>query len=184
MSEFDDSIFEKSKELCKSHRNLLNVTKERLKRVLAVTPFLDDITTDVTNYQIADEIAILTGESIKIYVKREPYRKLKVIVPARHTTIAQLKSAIQRSFSASQRRQRRHHQSSSRAECRQRSGFGETISWKYIWRTYYLQFNGTPITDDTKTIKNYDILNKSVLNFVKCIKVTKKLKKNQTKSIE
>lgn len=41
------------------------------------------------------------------------------------------------------------------------------ISWRYIWRTYYLDYHGVRLTDDNKLLDNYGIGNKSVLKFVK-----------------
>lgn len=41
------------------------------------------------------------------------------------------------------------------------------ISWRYIWRTYLLDFHGTRLTDDNQLVNAYGIGNKSVLKFVK-----------------
>lgn len=47
------------------------------------------------------------------------------------------------------------------------------ISWRYIWRTYFLEFNGIILDDDNQLLSHYNIRNKSVLGFVKR---TKKLR--------
>lgn len=53
------------------------------------------------------------------------------------------------------------------------------ISWRYIWRTYFLEFDGSLLDDDTKLLSNYGIRNKSVLNFVKKAKIMRKVKKQK-----
>lgn len=176
-------------ELSKSHQRLRTETRERLTRLLAATPLLRDLNCDVTPEEIAAEIATVHGESIKVYVIREPYQQLKIIVP-RNGTVRDLKAAIRRSFTALQhhREQTKNHsstdplvQSSSQSNERRLRHTDEpiaaNISWKYIWRTYYLQSDSGPITDDTKTLLHYDICNKSILKFVKKIKIDRRLEK-------
>lgn len=41
------------------------------------------------------------------------------------------------------------------------------ISWRYIWRTYYLEYDGEPLTDDSQLLSHYGVRNKSNLRFIK-----------------
>lgn len=190
-SKNDEAIdFVACSELSKNHQHLRNETRERLKNLLAKTSTLRDLNCDITPDEIAAEIAIIHGESIKVYVKREPYQQLKVIVP-KNGTVRDLKAAIRRSFQAYQNRLRikcesnDSQKSSHSNERRQHSHepIEPNISWKYIWRTYYLQSDtdSTVLNDDDKTLSEYDILNKTVLKFVKKIKIdrrTQQMKKS------
>lgn len=173
--------FEASSELLKNHQHLRNITRERLQHLLAKTPALCDLSYDVTPEEIAAEIAIVNGDSIKVYVTREPYKELKVIVP-KNSTVRDLKAAIRRTFTALRNRQRNTQSESIDSNERQHSG--ETIpniSWKYIWRTYYLQNDTDALIDDEKTLRDYDIRNKTVLNFVKKIKIDRRMQRNKLK---
>lgn len=182
MSKTDDFDVKQSEQLCEIHRNLRNKTKERLKFLFEATPLLRDLNCDVTHDEISAEIAIVKGESIKIYVKREPYQRLKVIVP-RLCKISELKLAIQRSFNALQRRLRQlraNDGTASSKEKRRSKSSSEpiaTISWKYIWQTYYLRHNGNALINNEKTLNDYDIRNKDILDFVKKIKIDRKTKR-------
>lgn len=175
-------------ELSKNHQHLRNETRKRLKHLFAVTSSLRDLHCDITPEEIAAEIAIINGDSIKVYVTREPYQQLKVIVP-KNATIHHLKVAIRRAFMAQQNRQRTMRseivdgKKSSQSE-RRYSGepIVSNISWKYIWRTYFLQSDTETLTDDEKTLRDYDICNKSVLRFVKKIKIDRKLNIIRTKT--
>lgn len=52
------------------------------------------------------------------------------------------------------------------------------ISWQYIWRTYYLEYDGEPLTDDKQLLSHYGVRNKSNLRFVKKIKhIRRQIKK-------
>lgn len=168
-------------QLCENHRNLRNSTKERLQSILDATPLLRDFSGDVTHDEIAAEISIIKGDAIKIYVTREPYQRLKVIV-SRTNTIIELKSAIKRSFNALQNRLRlksAKDESSSKRSSKRNEPIA-SISWKYIWRTYYLRHNGrAALINNEKTLADYDIRNKDILDFVKKIKIDRKVQRKR-----
>lgn len=178
----DGSIdFKTSEQLCEIHRNLRNQTKERLQSILDATPLLRDFNGDVTHDEIDAEISIVKGDSIKIYVTREPYQRLKVIV-SRTNTIIELKLAIKRSFNALQNRLRLRSakdESSSKRSSKRNDEPIANISWKYIWRTYYLRHNGIALTNDDKTLAEYEIHNKDILDFVKKVKIDRKTQRKR-----
>lgn len=74
-------------------------------------------------------------------------------IPQRNSTVLDLKKAIQRSFTLKQQRQR----------------IKTKISWKHIWKTYYLQNidTGRVMKDDKRNVADYDIVNKSQVRFIK-----------------
>lgn len=114
---------------------------------------------------------------------RTKYNKLKKKVPETHTTVLDLKRAIKRNYELNQRRlanrmqrssdnndkplKKRHRHSSSDVD-----GHRTTrISWRYIWRKYYLEYDGEPLSDDRQLLKDYGIRNKSSLKFVDKVKL-------------
>lgn len=106
MSEKTDSLnFDTNADLCEAHEKLQTNTVDALKRIFAQSSVLRDIAYDVTPEEIRSQIAIVNGDSIVVYVKRDPYPKFKVIVPAdRRTTVTALKQSIQRNHTLQQRR--------------------------------------------------------------------------------
>lgn len=180
MNTADAADFEASSELSKNHQHLRNETRKRLQNLLAATPALRDISCDVTPEEIAAEISIVNGASIKVYVTREPYQQLQVIVP-KNSTVRDLKVAIRRSFISLQNQMRiseTNHDSKSN-EWRKTGETKPHISWKYIWRTYYLQNGTDALIDDEQTLRDYDIHNKTVLNFVKKIKIDRRMQRHK-----
>lgn len=167
--------FQTTRELLKNHQHLRNETRHRLKHLLAEIPSLRDISCDVTPDEIAAEIAIINGESIKVYLTREPYQQLKVIVP-RNGSVRDLKVAIRRSFIALQR-QRANQSEANDSETPSDEPIQKNISWKYIWRTHYLQSDTDVLVDDERTLREYNIRNKTVLKFVKKIRINRKMQK-------
>lgn len=175
-------------QLAAYHRNLCNITKDRLRSILAQTPLLRDISCDVTHDELAAEIAYINGASIKIYVQRKPYQELKVIV-ARQCKVSELKAAVRRTFEVYQRKQAKNacddkHKSKHATERQRHRGdhiavHTAKISWKYIWRTYYLCHNGMALSDNAKLLSDYGVRSKDVLDFVKKIKIDRKTRTNK-----
>lgn len=62
-----------------------------------------------------------------------------------------LKKAIQRTFNLKQ----------------QRLKSKTKISWRYVWRTYHLQYDVHAMKDDKELVANYGVRNKSEIRFVK-----------------
>lgn len=183
-----ESNFEASCELSKYHQHLRNETRERLKNLFTKTPALRDLNYDVTVDEIVAEIAIVNGESIKVYLTREPYEKLKVIVP-KNSTVRDLKAAIRRTFTAHRNRQRSQRctnestvTSKQPFERQNSAEIIPNISWKYIWRTYYLQ-NDTDdvLINDEQMLSEYNVRNKCILKFVKKIKIDRRMQRNKLK---
>lgn len=178
------SDFQASSKLSKNPQHLRNETRERLKNLFAKTSTLRDLSYDVTPEEIAAEIAILNGESIKVYVTRDPYQQLKVIVP-KNSNVRDLKAAIRRTFTALRNRQRTTDTIDANfSKQSNRRNSNETIpniSWKYIWRTYYLQHDTQVLQNDEKSLRDYGVRNKTVLNFVKKVKIDRRMQQNQLK---
>lgn len=198
-------------DLSEVHRKLQTNTVDALKRIFVQSAVLRDIAYDVTSEEIRSQIAIVNGDSIAVYVRRDPYPKFKVIVPAdRRTTVATLKQAIQRNHTLQQRR-RMQRQKNATHENKPRQAVSTSatvtsssetsstsahhhrgrddnddnetirtkISWKYIWRTYHLECDGTIMREDRQPLVDYGIRNKTVLNFVKKSKADKKMRKKK-----
>lgn len=83
------------------------------------------------------------------------------MIPQQNTTVLDLKKAIKRSFLLKQQRQKSKTK----------------ISWKYIWKTFWLQntANGKVLKNDKELVSNYDVINRTELRFVKRLSKSKTL---------
>ncbi|XP_047544745.1 U11/U12 small nuclear ribonucleoprotein 25 kDa protein [Vanessa atalanta] len=143
-----DQIAEVAKTL--SHDDLLEVSKSSLQTILSSDSLLSDLPPDIILEEIQSLIAVEHGQSITIYISRENEHPLKVIVP-QNTTVRDLKKAISRHFQLHQNR----------------IGNKVKISWKYIWKTYNINFDSLILDDDNSCIANYGVTNKVTLAFKK-----------------
>lgn len=136
-----------------SHEDLLEITQSSIKRLIASDPILSDLPVDVTPEEVLAQIAVIQGQSITVTILRYSESPLNVVIPQQNTTVLDLKKAIKRSFTLKQQRQKSKTK----------------VSWKYVWKTFWLQniANGKVLKNDKELVSQYGIVNKSELRFVK-----------------
>ncbi|CAK1602718.1 unnamed protein product [Parnassius mnemosyne] len=133
-----------------SHDELLEITQSSLCTLLNCDSLLCDLPSDIIIEEILSQIAVEHGQSIAIFISREEEPALKVIVPQK-ATVWDLKKAIARHFEIHQKR----------------TGSKVKISWKYIWKTYDLNFDGIILDNNNSLIEDYGVTNKITLTFKK-----------------
>ncbi|CAG4976173.1 unnamed protein product [Parnassius apollo] len=133
-----------------SHDELLEITQSSLCTLLNCDSVLSDLPSDIIIEEILSQIAVEHGQSISIFISREEEPALKVIVPQK-ATVWDLKKAIARHFEIHQKR----------------TGIKVKISWKYIWKTYDLNFDGIILDNNNSFIEDYGVTNKVTLSFKK-----------------
>lgn len=74
-----------------------------------------------------------------------------------NASVRDLKKAIARHFEIHQKR----------------TGNKVKISWKYIWRTYDLEFDSIVLDDDSSSIDLYGVTNRVIITFKKKLKKKK-----------
>ncbi|CAH0549615.1 unnamed protein product [Brassicogethes aeneus] len=136
-----------------THEDLLEISQSSLKRLITTDTLLRDLPVDVTVEEVTSQIALLQGQSITVTVYRYSESSLNVVIPQQGATVLDLRRAIQRCYTLKQQRQRSKTK----------------ISWKYIWKTYYLQNVDTRqvLRDHKKYVSDYGVQNRSVVRFVK-----------------
>lgn len=144
------------------HIELTKLTNRRLQDLLQNDSYLADIPPDITSEECKNLIALAYGQSLSIILDRGSHNpQMKIIVPL-GATVAKVKKAIQTQFVANHLR----------------TIAGKTrIQWKYIWRTYLLEFDGERLEDDRKSLEEIGIRHESVLKFVK----RRRVKNNERK---
>ena len=88
-----------------------------------------------------------------VKVRRADNEVYPVIV-AQDMSVRDFKKAIKRHVELKQRRE----------------GGIPHISWKYVWRTYWLVFNGVKLKDDNKLLRDYNIHNRDKVCFIPQLK--------------
>lgn len=149
MSEGNKTLEEEIRNL--SHDDLCEITQSSLRRLIAADKLLQDLPGDVTTEEVVAQVAVAQGQSITVTILRNIDTPLSVVIPQQGTTVLDLKKAIRRCFTLRQ----------------QRTKSKTKISWKYVWRTYYLKHDGAVLTDDSKLVDFYGVQNKSELSFTK-----------------
>lgn len=119
-------------------------------------PLLSDLPPDITAEEIKSLIALENGQAISLTVKRFDEQSYSVIVNQK-ANVSDLKHAIKRSFELLSQRSNE-------------TKIISKISWKYVWKTFWLSCQGRKLKDDKKLLQDYGITNLDVINFVKRLK--------------
>ncbi|XP_037545075.1 U11/U12 small nuclear ribonucleoprotein 25 kDa protein [Nematolebias whitei] len=131
------------------HSEILDIFEEGLAR-LVQDPLLCDLPIQVTLEEVNSQIALEYGQAMTVNVVKANSEIMPIVV-VQNATVLDLKKAICRFMELKQ----------------QREGGIKHISWKYIWRTYHLIFQGEKLEDDTMRLKNYGIRNRDEVTFMK-----------------
>ncbi|XP_078713203.1 U11/U12 small nuclear ribonucleoprotein 25 kDa protein [Lampetra fluviatilis] len=135
-----------------SHTQFLDVFQEGMARILQ-DPLLCDLPVGVTLEEIRSQIALEHGRAMTVRVVREDGDVLPVVVQ-QDASVLDLKKAL-----------RRHMQLKMERESRTR-----LVSWRYVWRTYHMVFEGHQLLDDSKLLKDYGIRNRDEVTFGKTLR--------------
>ncbi|GIX90767.1 hypothetical protein CDAR_389591 [Caerostris darwini] len=143
-----DSTFESKPALL--HQEALALVENEIAAIIKTDPLLQYLPLGVTVDELNSLLALEHGRAMTVNVCRADNQKYSVVVEQKATVI-DLKKAIQRHVALKLKRE----------------GCERTISWRYIWRTYWLYHAGQKLTMNDKPLKDYDIRNNSELTFVK-----------------
>ncbi|XP_061416885.1 U11/U12 small nuclear ribonucleoprotein 25 kDa protein-like [Lethenteron reissneri] len=135
-----------------SHTQFLDVFQEGMARILQ-DPLLCDLPVGVTLEEIRSQIALEHGRAMTVRVVRGDGDILPVVVQ-QDASVLDLKKAL-----------RRHMQLKMERESRTR-----LVSWRYVWRTYHMVFEGHQLLDDSKLLKDYGIRNRDEVTFGKTLR--------------
>ncbi|KAG8196745.1 hypothetical protein JTE90_014478 [Oedothorax gibbosus] len=133
-----------------SHQKALAEVENGISELIASDPLLQYLPSDVTLDELNSLLALEHGRAMTVIVHRADNQKYSVVVEQK-ATVMDLKKAIQRHVMLKLKRQ----------NC------SRSISWRYIWKTYWLYHGGQKLTVDDKPLKDYFIENNSELSFVK-----------------
>ncbi|EEB10407.1 U11/U12 snRNP 25 kDa protein, putative [Pediculus humanus corporis] len=147
MNEFTNPENEDSKF---THEQLMQITNTALNELLTQDSFLNDLPNGVTLEEVNNQIALQHGKSITINILREDKEKMPIIVSQAEGTVADLKKSIRKYITLKLKR-------SKKTKMRHK-----LISWKYIWKTYFLKHSDKILKDNNVKLKDIGIKNKKI----------------------
>ncbi|XP_065063600.1 U11/U12 small nuclear ribonucleoprotein 25 kDa protein-like [Rhopilema esculentum] len=134
-----------------SHKDVIELLDQELNDVIK-DPLLRDLPSYPTVEEIKSRIALEKGKAIIINLKLQGEIDTVIqLVIEQTATVQQLKSTIERYVTLKIEREtgQKH------------------ISWRYIWKTYWLLHNGEKLIDEKKPIREYGISDNANLSFIK-----------------
>ncbi|XP_061604197.1 U11/U12 small nuclear ribonucleoprotein 25 kDa protein [Phyllopteryx taeniolatus] len=132
-----------------THADILDIFEEGLAR-LVQDPLLCDLPIQVTLEEINSQIALEYGQAMTVKVLKADGEIMPIVV-VQDASVLDLKKAIRRFVVLKQ----------------QREGGVRHISWRYVWRSYNLVFQGGKLEDDRVRLKDYGIRNRDEVTFMK-----------------
>ncbi|XP_076122706.1 U11/U12 small nuclear ribonucleoprotein 25 kDa protein [Alosa pseudoharengus] len=131
------------------HSEFLDIFEEGLALIVQ-DPLLCDLPIQVTLEEVNSQVALEYGQAMTVRVCKADGEVMPIVV-VQQATVLHLKKAIRRYYELKQ----------------QREGGIKHISWRYVWRTFHLVYNGEKLDDDSKKLKDYAIRNRDEVTFVK-----------------
>ncbi|XP_026180834.1 U11/U12 small nuclear ribonucleoprotein 25 kDa protein [Mastacembelus armatus] len=131
------------------HSEILDIFEEGLAR-LVQDPLLCDLPIQVTLEEVNSQIALEYGQAMTVRVLKADGEVMPIVV-VQNASVLDLKKAIRRFMELKQ----------------QREGGVKHVSWRYVWRSYQLVFQGEKLEDDKMRLKDYGIRNRDEVTFMK-----------------
>ncbi|XP_062387164.1 U11/U12 small nuclear ribonucleoprotein 25 kDa protein [Sardina pilchardus] len=134
------------------HSEILDIFEEGLAMIVQ-DPLLCDLPIQVTLEEVNSQVALEYGQAMTVRVCKADGEVMPIVV-VQQATVLHLKNAICRYYELKQ----------------QREGGIKHISWRYVWRTFNLVYNGEKLDEDSRKLKDYGIRNRDEVTFVKKLK--------------
>ncbi|XP_052408733.1 U11/U12 small nuclear ribonucleoprotein 25 kDa protein [Carassius gibelio] len=131
------------------HSEFLDIFEEGLA-LMVQDPLLCDLPIQVTLEEVNSQVALEYGQAMTVRVCKADEEVMPIVV-VQSATVLDLKKAICRYMELKQ----------------QREGGVKHISWKYVWRSFHMVFNGEKLEDDKRKLKDYGIKNRDEVTFLK-----------------
>lgn len=144
----EDKMEEEDKTI--PHTELKRFFQEALSCMLESDSLLSDLHPHVTLEEVRALGELENGRAMKVYIERADGGVWSIVVP-REATLRDLKLVL------------RNHVALALA----RQGVRKKVSWKYVWRSYWLAFNGENLKDDNRKLLDVGVKHMSSLTFIK-----------------
>lgn len=133
-----------------SFQEAMAIADEKIHALISNDPLLNNLHPEVTTDELKSYLALEHGQAMSLVVHKADGDYYTVVVEQK-ATVLDLKKAIRRHVTLRMARK----------------GVKRVLSWKYVWKTYWLSFDGELLKEDKALLRDFGIRNNSQLTFVK-----------------
>lgn len=133
-----------------SFQEAMAIADKKIHALISNDPLLNNLHPEVTTDELKSYLALEHGQAMSLVVHKADGDYYTVVVEQK-ATVLDLKKAIRRHVTLRMARR----------------GVKRVLSWKYVWKTYWLSFDGEFLKDDKALLRDFGIRNNSQLSFVK-----------------
>uniref|UniRef100_A0A1E1WYM7 Putative cytochrome c oxidase subunit cox19 n=1 Tax=Amblyomma aureolatum TaxID=187763 RepID=A0A1E1WYM7_9ACAR len=133
-----------------SFQEAMAIADKKIHALISNDPLLNNLHPEVTTDELKSYLALEHGQAMSLVVHKADNDYYTVVVEQK-ATVLDLKKALRRHVTLRMARK----------------GVKRVLSWKYVWRTYWLSFEGELLKDDNALLRDFSIRNNSQLSFVK-----------------
>ncbi|KAL1425250.1 hypothetical protein MTO96_019400 [Rhipicephalus appendiculatus] len=133
-----------------SFQEAMAIADEKIHALISNDPLLNNLHPEVTTDELKSYLALEHGQAMSLVVHKADGDYYTVVVEQK-ATVLDLKKAIRRHVTLRMARK----------------GVKRVLSWKYVWKTFWLSFDGELLKDDKALLRDFGIRNNSQLTFVK-----------------
>ncbi|KAK8757608.1 hypothetical protein V5799_004765 [Amblyomma americanum] len=126
------------------------IADKKMHALIRNDPLLNNLHPEVTTDELKSYLALEHGQAMSLVVHKADNDYYTVVVEQK-ATVLDLKKALRRHVTLRMARK----------------GVKRVLSWKYVWKTYWLSFEGELLRDDKAFLRDFGIRNNSQLLFVK-----------------
>uniref|UniRef100_A0A023G4T7 Ubiquitin-like domain-containing protein n=1 Tax=Amblyomma triste TaxID=251400 RepID=A0A023G4T7_AMBTT len=133
-----------------SFQEAMAIADKKIHALISSDPLLNNLHPEVTTDELKSYLALEHGQAMSLVVHKADNDYYTVVVEQK-ATVLDLKKALRRHVTLRMARK----------------GVKRVLSWKYVWKTYWLSFEGELLRDDKALLRDFGIRNNSQLSFVK-----------------
>uniref|UniRef100_L7M6D3 SNRNP25 ubiquitin-like domain-containing protein n=1 Tax=Rhipicephalus pulchellus TaxID=72859 RepID=L7M6D3_RHIPC len=133
-----------------SFQEAMAIADKKIHALISNDPLLNNLHPEVTTDELKLYLALEHGQAMSLVVHKANGDYYTVVVEQK-ATVLDLKKAIRRHVTLRMARK----------------GVKRVLSWKYVWKTYWLSFDGELLKEDKALLRDFGIRNNSQLTFVK-----------------
>ncbi|XP_065834998.1 U11/U12 small nuclear ribonucleoprotein 25 kDa protein-like [Oscarella lobularis] len=142
------------------HDEAKKTFQSKLGEIVEEDPYLGDLPKDVTLDEAKGFVALSSGQALAVTLVKYDGEEIPIVV-SHGATVRTLKKVIRQTVALKS----------------ERAGDRRRISWKYVWKTYWLYYNNQKLTDDNARINQYGMHDQCKLGFVKRLRKEDKPKR-------
>ena len=139
-----------------SHKDAVDCVKSNIDWLLARDPLMADLAQAITLEEVDSLVALEKGQAMTVLVQRQDASALHVIVH-QNANVGHLKKAVEKVCDLNIYRKTQDRP--------------KKINWKYIWKSYWLLYEGQKLKPDHRPLRDWGIGNEHSVSFIRRLKL-------------